>query len=110
VLYSTDGEFPDELHYTTVVTTTNDYCRSEYPHETITDDMICASDTGDHEERDHCQADTGGPMATKVNGQYQVIGLMSWGYSCAIGFAGVYHRIGYYADWITSVIVPAEIK
>ncbi|KAK2155598.1 hypothetical protein LSH36_236g04044 [Paralvinella palmiformis] len=101
---SSGGLSPNQLYYTTVVTTTNAYCQLEYNEETISDDMICASDTDTHNERDTCQGDSGGPMATKVDGQYHVIGLTSWGYGCASGWPGVYNRIGYFADWVTSII------
>nr|XP_032524846.1 trypsin, alkaline B-like isoform X1 [Danaus plexippus plexippus] len=78
----------DELHQST---------NSPFP---VTDGMICAGllDVGG---KDACQGDSGGPLIHRG----VVVGLSSWGYSCAQPyFPGVYTRVATYATWINSTI------
>ncbi|CAM4759476.1 unnamed protein product [Rotaria magnacalcarata] len=51
---------------------------------------------------DACQGDSGGPMILLRNGSWHLVGLISWGFSCA--GLGVYTKISYYADWIAKTI------
>ncbi|CAF3624692.1 unnamed protein product [Rotaria sp. Silwood1] len=51
---------------------------------------------------DACQGDSGGPMVLLRYGRWHLIGIISWGFSCA--GLGVYTKISYYADWITKII------
>jgi len=48
--------------------------------------MMCAYRKG----KDACQGDSGGPLLRKdANGNYVQIGIVSWGYLCAV-YPGVY--------------------
>jgi secreted trypsin-like serine protease len=49
------------------------------------------------------QGDSGGPMIFLHNDQWQLVGLISWGFSCA--GLGVYTKISYYTDWIQQWII-----
>ena len=56
------------------------------------------------------QGDSGGPLvATSEDGTVQVIGIVSWGLSCAEKNApGAYTNVLQYKDFIESVIKPGN--
>lgn len=52
--------------------------------------------------KDTCQNDSGGPLFTES--PLSLVGITSFGEGCADESAGVYADVGYFADYITSVI------
>ena len=55
---------------------------------------------------DTCVGDSGGPLVCIDSDlQPHVAGIISWGKGCAKAqYPGIYTRVGYYVDWIRSII------
>ena len=55
---------------------------------------------------DTCQGDSGGPiMIFTASNQWVIVGVTSYGIGCAgASYAGVYTRIAYYQNWISSTM------
>ncbi|GBG23947.1 Serine protease 42 [Hondaea fermentalgiana] len=69
------------------------------------DVQVCAAAPGE----DSCQGDSGGPlMYTDTAGPIQ-IGLVSFGYECAVqGYPGVYTRLSSFENWINSTVLDTS--
>jgi len=96
--------YPRVLMYTSLNFTTNEFCqeRLAYP---ITENMICAMDNRGGFQRDACMGDSGGPLTVKDNRKvFSVVGIVSFGLSCASGNPGVYTRVSRFINWITDRI------
>jgi len=76
-------------------------CRALYANSSqgILASMVCAGyrDGG----VDACKGDSGGPLACYIDGKYQLIGVISWGFGCGKAEnPGVYSRVTHYSKWI----------
>nr|AAY43396.1 trypsin protease GIP-like [Phytophthora infestans] len=78
----------------------NEQCGQLYP---VDDTMVCA---GGVKGKDSCDGDTGGPLI-KGRGPGDeddiVVGLVSWGSECGVGYPGVYSRVSKALEWINSI-------
>lgn len=83
-------------------------CESSYPSK-ITDRMICAGllEGG----KDSCQGDSGGPLFYKKDGEYALIGVVSWGEGCARPKKyGIYSRLSKGATWVKAITSGIQSK
>lgn len=98
-----DGPTPNALQEATVKLIDSDTCnRKEVYDGDITPRMLCAGylEGG----VDACQGDSGGPLVTPDSRlMWYLVGIVSWGDECAKpNKPGVYTRVTYFRDWITS--------
>ncbi|XP_053677178.1 trypsin-7-like [Anopheles nili] len=85
-LTSPIGSLPLNLMAVDLPLISQDGCRSFWGAASLTDNMICASESG----RDACNGDSGGPLTN--NGRQ--IGIVSWGSPlCQGNLPGVYARV-----------------
>ena len=83
-----------------------------YNNETLSADMICAFGGKEGTWKDTCQTDSGGPLVTKVDGHYVVVGIVSWIRSTGTHdpcsgkerYPGIYARVNHVLDWIRKYI------
>ncbi len=50
------------------------------------------------------KGDSGGPAMETVDGRVYLIGLVSYGSTCADEFPGVYTQVSYFLNWIASTL------
>ncbi|CAF3846925.1 unnamed protein product [Rotaria magnacalcarata] len=86
------------LHEVQVPIQSNDQCGLQgIRRETTLCAGLCENSTCDS-----CQGDSGGPMVLLRHGRWHLVGLISWGFSCA--GLGVYTKVSYYSEWILKTI------
>jgi len=113
VVDDTDG-YPARLREASVTLANFQSCADDYAAtgQPLTGNMFCAGGDG---LTDSCQGDSGGPIVRFTEGQYQQVGIVSWGgiemQGCAAeGYPGVYTRLSKYTPWIDSVLAGNEIQ
>lgn len=105
----------DDLQKVSLSLFSFDECRRLYgkhkkiPLGILKSQLCAGSRTG---KQDTCQGDSGGPIQIMAQGNscvYYVIGITSFGKSCAVSNApGVYTKVSYYLNWIERVVWPEE--
>ncbi|KAL1791279.1 transmembrane protease serine 11F [Sigmodon hispidus] len=97
-----DGPTQNKLRQARVETIGSDVCnRKDVYDGLITPGMLCA---GFMEGKvDACKGDSGGPLVYDNQDIWYIVGIVSWGQSCALpNKPGVYTRVTKYRNWITS--------
>lgn len=92
------SESNEKLRAAVVPAANQNYCNTQY-NGRITPRMICAG----YKEggKDSCQGDSGGPLTIEVNGEVQLVGVVSFGRGCAEpNYPGVYARVTAVRSWI----------
>ncbi|KAL7056737.1 hypothetical protein AAHC03_020671 [Spirometra sp. Aus1] len=101
-----DGEISPVLRHIKVPLISQDVCNKTFsplyflnPSFQILPSVICA---GSSSPMDACQYDSGGPLmcTSGLDGQYIVVGIISFGFKCASGYPGIYSRVSAFLDWI----------
>jgi len=93
------GSAPTVAMEVSVPLVSNSQCKVTYSD--LREDMLCAGYT--EGGKDSCQGDSGGPLVVYENGIAMQVGVVSYGYGCALpNVPGVYARVAYYYDWIVS--------
>jgi len=59
--------------------------------------------------RDSCVGDSGGPLVVTVDDVVQQVGVVSFGFGCALpNFYGIYTDIPYFIGWINQYVFVGE--
>ncbi|XP_066594933.1 transmembrane protease serine 9-like [Prorops nasuta] len=93
---SAGGALPNHLQEINLVTTTEKACKAS--HWQVTNSHIC---TLTKRGEGACNGDSGGPL---VNEEGFQVGIVSFGYPCALGRPDVYSRVSYFYDYIVEHI------
>ncbi|NWX89097.1 TM11C protease, partial [Nothoprocta ornata] len=100
---SNDGYSVNQLRQAEVKIISTRICNMRHVyHGVITPGMLCAGYL--EGQVDACQGDSGGPLVhANSRGIWYLVGIVSWGDECGkLNKPGVYTRVTYYRDWITS--------
>lgn len=66
--------------------------------------MLCAGYPGKGGV-DTCQGDSGGPLVCENSGKWYLVGVTSWGYSCADPkYPGIYANVPVLHQWLANTI------
>ncbi|XP_047487782.1 chymotrypsinogen B-like [Penaeus chinensis] len=94
-----DLTLPDELQEAGVTVFDHGECKSAHAFSNfpVTDKHICAADPG----QIACRGDSGGPLMTKKNRLWLLLGVTSFGpEDCSSDVPAVYTRVSSYSEWI----------
>lgn len=102
-------EFSNELQKVKLSIIDNKVCQNWFRQAgremPIDDRVICAGFKNGG--KDACHGDSGGPLLSKINGHYAVVGVVSTGIGCARPLLpGLYSRVSSYINWIERHIAP----
>uniref|UniRef100_A0A803J2L4 Transmembrane serine protease 2 n=1 Tax=Xenopus tropicalis TaxID=8364 RepID=A0A803J2L4_XENTR len=88
------------LQYAEVQLVPSHVCNQSHVYNgSITPSMLCAD--GLYGRIGSCQGDAGGPLVTKTNGTWWLVGDTSWGVGCAQpNKPGVYGNMAMFVEWI----------
>lgn len=100
-------DFSNELQKVKLTIIDNKVCQNWFRQAgremPIDDRVICAGFKNGG--KDACHGDSGGPLLSKINGHYVVVGVVSTGIGCARPLLpGLYSRVSSYIGWIERYI------
>lgn len=90
------GATPNNLQFINLVTIGIIECRFRHmwsPYPVKNSEICTLTQLGEGA----CHGDSGGPLAV----QNTLVGIVSWGRPCAIGYPDVYTKVSSYVDWIS---------
>lgn len=94
-------EHPSVLQEADLDVISNAQCARKYRGRAlIKDSTMCTEEVG----KDACYGDSGGPIHLVQSGVTAQVGIVSWGWGCALANSpGVYTRVTAYSNWIQRV-------
>lgn len=100
-------DFSNELQKVKLTIIDNKVCQNWFRQAgrdmPIDDRIICAGFKNGG--KDACHGDSGGPLLSKINGHYTVVGVVSTGIGCARPLLpGLYSRVSSYIRWIEKYV------
>jgi secreted trypsin-like serine protease len=101
--FSRFGKTSDYLHWNTLQMVQRDVCNAAQSYQgRIDETMYCAG----KRDVDSCQGDSGGPLlATDINREFVLVGVVSWGEGCAKeNKPGVYVRLPQFQSWLAETM------
>lgn len=104
----TEPRFPVWLNSVELPVVSMDVCNAPASYAgNIYPNQLCAgyAEGG----RDSCVGDSGGPLIVTFEGVVQQVGVVSFGYGCALpNYYGIYTDVPYFIGWINQYIFIAE--
>lgn len=103
---ATDWYWPEKLRQVDLPVLDDSYCNNIYPYPLIAS-QLCA---GWYVNKDTCSGDSGGPVVTRIDGNWVHAGLVSYGAPCDeyFGWYGVYTRTSGFIDFIKKYVPGAR--
>jgi len=100
--------FPAQLQQVDVPLVALDVCNSPISYQNaLLENQLCAGYP--EGERDSCVGDSGGPLVVTHEGVEQQVGIVSFGFGCALpNYYGIYTNIPYFISWINQYVYVGE--
>lgn len=102
--------YPMTSHAVSVPIVSLDVCNSpiSYANNILANQLCAGAAEGG---RDSCVGDSGGPLVVRHQGEYQQVGIVSFGYGCAQpNYYGIYTNIGYFINWINQFVYVGDAE
>ncbi|XP_077301725.1 chymotrypsin-2-like isoform X2 [Arctopsyche grandis] len=88
------GTAPNDLQIISLLTQTYEQCKSAHSRLVVESQICTLTKAGEGA----CHGDSGGPLTAGG----KVVGIVSWGMPCAIGYPDVFTRVSSFTAWIDS--------
>lgn len=104
---STSGvSYPTQLKRATVTTVSDSSCDTAYAGDGGISAAVMLCATGPGFTTDTCQGDSGGPLAIESGGVWQLAGVTSFGFGCALSpYPGVYTEVSAFTTWLDAQLI-----